>query len=120
MLRCSNCGTTNGSSREVAEFGLGWRFWSGQTVGGKEQEVSLCPTCSGCTPEPEAGDPGWSARCRTCDWDWLDDFDDTRLSEAEARELARDHRCEPWTEAYEIQPRKPASVVTVQTLAGVL
>lgn len=118
MLRCTNCGGTNQSSRQVAEFVLGWRFWSGTTVGGKEQDVSLCPTCSGCAPEPKVQDPGWGWECRTCYAEYEPWDDEAPLTEKEARQSAEDHQCEPDIRVYKLEPEKP--VVTVPTLAGVL
>lgn len=122
MLRCTNCPSTTGSSPDVAEFVQGWRIWEGTTVGGQHKREVLCPACSGCAPQREDGGPGWSARCHTCEWDWREEcYEDGPLTEQEAKELASEPVCEPWTEAYEIKPSQAQrAVVTIPSLAGVL
>ena len=117
MLRCDNCPATTRSSRQVAEFGFGWRLWSGTTVGGTHKEVTLCPVCAGV-----AADPGWGVTCRTCDWVYDPEWDgdgEGSLDEKQAWALAADHECEPDAYAHRLTEAAPR-VVTVQPLAGVL
>lgn len=50
-----------------------------------------------CNPSTPA-EPSWSVRCTTCDWEWEDEFGEGPLDAKAAKEMARDHECEPEVE----------------------
>lgn len=99
-LRCKHCPGSTYSSLDVARL-VGWRVWSGITVGGKHVEDVVCPRCAGTEVPPEPKPEGWHVRCKTCDWDSREDADmqgDEPLDAANAKLLAREHRCDPLVE----------------------
>jgi len=54
--------------------------------------------CRGrCNPSTPPA-PTWSVRCNTCDWEWEDEDGEGPLDAKAAKEMARDHECEPEVE----------------------
>jgi hypothetical protein len=79
---------------------VGWRVWSGLTLGGIEKRVVFCPRCAGANSEDVAEEveaPKWDARCNTCDFaaSEEDEYDDEPFTEADAKRWRSDHECEP-------------------------
>lgn len=73
----------------------GWRIWEGKSVTGKDLTVRICPVCAGVEqPKPQAS---WRVGCDTCYWEYDEWDDEEPLTEKDAREVARDHVCEPET-----------------------
>jgi hypothetical protein len=106
-VRCDNCPATTLSSREAAVFGLGWRTWSGTTVGGEQRTVTLCPRCVGDTPG--ASDPWYGVTCHTCGWS-RDRVDAGQpMSRGAAKAAGAAHVCEPDTHVYPVSGA-PATV----------
>lgn len=50
--------------------------------------------CTGDGPEPKS----WGMRCTTCGYEWEDEYDEGPIDAKQAKELARDHECEPHVE----------------------
>lgn len=99
-----------GMPAEDCARAIGWRVWSGTTLGGSEARAVFCPRCAGHQPEAEeVAAPKWDARCNTCDAQARDDYDyaGEPFSEADARRWKDDHRCEPDVEI--IAPKKAAT-----------
>lgn len=91
---CKHCGRSGGmTSVEVLRAG-GWRLFEGVSQTGKPLSDVVCPWCAGTVETPP---PGWKVRCRTCDWEYEDE-DDEPLDAKPAKQVARDHECEPWVE----------------------
>lgn len=85
-------------SDETAARVLGWRVWSGTTMGGKQKRDVVCPVCAGTgEPEPEPG-PSWDVMCTTCGWQYTDEgpiLAGEELANArDAESAAYDHECE--------------------------
>lgn len=94
---CGNCSNKTASSLDAARM-AGWRIWEGKSVTGKDLKVRICPTCAG-VEQPEE-ERSWRVGCHTCYWEYEEEWDDPDgdpLSEKDAREVARDHVCEPDT-----------------------
>jgi hypothetical protein len=92
---CRHCQRSGGlSSIDVLRV-QGWRFFTGTSQTGKAIEDVICPWCAGTATAPE---PGWRVRCQTCDWEYEDDNGEGPLDVKAAKQLARDHECEPWVE----------------------
>lgn len=96
MLSCKHCPVKTMSSPDAARM-IGWRMWSGTTVGGQRKADVVCPSCAGTdTAAPPA--PAWQVRCSTCDWEYEDEYNEGPLDEAAAKRMASDHECEPEVE----------------------
>ena len=95
-IRCKHCSRSTASSAAIARH-LGWRMFSGFSLTGKPLNDVVCPWCAGTVPESDA-EPTWRVRCRTCDWEYDDEDGDGPLDAKAAKQLARDHHCEPWIE----------------------
>jgi hypothetical protein len=95
-IRCKHCPRSTYSSVDVARI-TGWRMFSGTSQTGKPIEDVACPHCAGTAPAPDET-PSWSVRCKTCDWEYEDEYDEGPLTAAEAKQMADDHECEPWVE----------------------
>ncbi|MEV0726046.1 hypothetical protein AB0I37_25110 [Micromonospora purpureochromogenes] len=54
------------------------------------EAVGRCYDCG-----PKYDGPTWSVRCTTCDWQWEDEYNEGPLDVEAARDMARDHECEP-------------------------
>lgn len=52
--------------------------------------------CYDCGPKYDG--PTWSVRCTTCDWRWEDEFNEGSLDAKAAKDMARNHECEPEVE----------------------
>jgi hypothetical protein len=94
VLNCQACGAIDRQSIAAAR-GLGWRIWDGQTMGGKDQSVRLCPRCmAGEKPAIVGG--GWDATCDTCDALMSEDEDqDTdEITEDDAESWCSNHICD--------------------------
>lgn len=90
--RCA-CGASSMSSLDAARLS-GWRIWDGESQTGKPMQVRICPGCAG--DENAPAEPSWRVGCRSCDWEYYDEDDsDGPLAEKDARQMARDHECEP-------------------------
>ena len=95
--KCTSCGATTNAAVDVARA-AGWRIWDGQSVTGKDIQARVCPVCAGGRdgeepPKAEA----WRVGCRTCDWEFEDEYNEGPLTEKDARSMASDHECEPDT-----------------------
>lgn len=95
-IRCKHCARSTASSASIARH-LGWRMFSGVSLTGKPLEDVVCPWCAGTAPESELV-PTWRVRCRTCDWEYDHEDGEGPLDAKAAKQLARDHQCEPWIE----------------------
>lgn len=92
--RCGNCSNSTMSSIDAARI-AGWRIWDGKSQTGKEMSVRICPVCAGV--EPAKPEPSWRVGCDTCNWEYEDEWEEGPLTEEAAKEMARDHECEPET-----------------------
>ena len=91
--RCKHCPAVTCSTFDAARM-LGWRFFTGKSVTGKEINDVVCPACAG-NAEPPEKKPTWRVGCRTCDWEWEDEYDEGALTAKDAKHMANDHECEP-------------------------
>ena len=127
-VRCQNCG--RGFKRpdgpadpphvEGAARVAGWTVWEGRTIGGTETRRVYCPNCAGREREDVDAPVGFDATCWTCMedasgdwgyWDWVNRSQVRQLTEAEAREWAEQHKCEPDVKVTE--PKKTAAAAGV-------
>ena len=124
QIICGGCKTLQAFSAEdlgkitviSAARTLGWRVWSGQTQSGEEQEIILCPLCSGNAPAAEAIDTAldWEAQCRTCGSSMAEEWGDDREAygvaeqwgEEDAKEWEHDHECDKDTHRNPPRPKK--------------
>lgn len=51
--RCKHCPSATVSTPDAARM-LGWRIWSGKTMGGEQREDVVCPACAGTGPRTPA------------------------------------------------------------------
>ena len=100
----SRCAEHIGQAAQLAiDLGIDWNA-DQQTVvdalkaanfGQALMQIGFCRDhCSGDGPEPKS----WSVRCNTCDWYWEDEYGEGPLDAKNAKQMARDHECEPHVE----------------------
>lgn len=100
MTACQAC-KAEAPSDELRARVLGWRIWSGTTIGGQETSVVFCPACCGeaGVDEKTGESVGWKAECRTCfvtiDDEWDDDKPEAGWTKKDCEEWEDDHKCEP-------------------------
>jgi hypothetical protein len=98
-ITCQGCKRTcqRQLSDEMARA-VGWRIWDGETLGGKEVSVRLCPVCAGtATPDQEVELLSYAAGCHTCGADMADESREKPghvFTQEEAEEWRDYHRCE--------------------------
>lgn len=102
--RCDHCARVTGLS-EAGARSIGWRFYCGKSMTGKELAATVCPVCSDRGPDP--GPPTWDIRCLFCEWRYTDawDIDSVPVLTAwEAWSLIQRHegQCAPEMTRYEV------------------
>jgi hypothetical protein len=67
-------------------------------TGDRIEQLAAVTKCRGrCKGDPPEED-SWGARCTTCDWVWEDEYDEGPLNAEQAKQVVRDHVCEPQVE----------------------
>ena len=95
---CKHCGVTTKRTEQQARA-VGWRMFDGVSQTGKPLSDVVCPTCSGAERPPVEG--SWNVQCTSCGWEYLEGLDDDTEAdellhtEQEAKDVAKDHDCEP-------------------------
>ncbi len=104
-LKCQSCGQIDNTMSIAEARGLGWRIWDGQTMGGKDSSVRICPRCMGGT-RPDDTDGGWDATCDTCDACMSTDeaLSPAEITEDDAEAWCSTHVCDADTRT--IAPRR--------------
>lgn len=99
MIRCNYCPRITLLDEAGARF-RGWRIYTGHSLTGKDIKDVICLKCSGRgkVEDDEELIPSWDVCCKTCGWQFSDEWDEQfipLLDEREAYAKAQMHHCTP-------------------------
>ena len=106
LFTCDNCGYS--TRRQILPGDMPWEIASARFVGWRfagpltEPTATYCPVCAGTDPDYWSHDStvveSWRVRCKTCGWEWDDEYDEGALNGKDAHAVAQRHVCAPQLE----------------------